>query len=139
VIRCYDLETGKDQIFEGHKSWVLCLATYQTETENWLLSGSDDQTIRIWDAKTTKVLEELTGHHNGVTCLTFANNELFSGSQDHYIICWDIDEITQRIKEKQLMLHEDLLSRRLDVFYKLTMKKKKKGKKGKGKGKKGKK
>jgi hypothetical protein len=36
------------------------------------------------------------------------------------------------------MLHEDLLSRRLDVFYKLTMKKKKKkGKKGKGKGKKG--
>ena len=80
VIRCYDLETGKDQIFEGHRSWVLCISTYQTATENWLLSGSDDQTIRIWDLKTTKVLEELTGHHNGVTSLTFANNELFSGS-----------------------------------------------------------
>ena len=42
VIRAYDLETGKDQIFEGHKSWVLCLATYETETDHWLLSGSDD-------------------------------------------------------------------------------------------------
>jgi WD40 repeat protein len=93
TIRSYDLETGKDQIFEGHKSWVLCLATYQTATENWLLSGSDDNTIRIWDLKTSKVLEELTGHHNGVTSLTFANNELFSGSQDHYIICWDVEEI----------------------------------------------
>ena len=72
----------------------MTLATYQGENQQWLLSGSDDNTIRIWDLRTTKVLEELTGHHNGVTSLTFANNELFSGSQDHYIICWDVDEIT---------------------------------------------
>lgn len=85
------------------------------------------------------MLEELTGHHNGVTSLTFANNELFSGSQDHYIICWDVEEIALRIREKQLMVHEDLLSRRADLYYKLTTKKKKKGKKGGKKGKKGKK
>jgi WD40 repeat protein len=105
VIRAYDLETGKDQIFEGHRGWVLCLATYKGVNEhgavvnNWLLSGSDDNMIRIWDLRTGKVLQELVGHHNGVTSLCFANNELFSGSMDHYIICWDIDEIRDRIKE----------------------------------------
>ena len=81
------------------------MATYKGVNEhgaivnNWLLSGSDDNMIRIWDLRTGKVLQELVGHHNGVTSLCFANNELFSGSMDHYIICWDIDEIRDRIKE----------------------------------------
>jgi len=108
-------------------------------TSNWLLSGSDDNTIRIWNLRDGKMLEELVGHHNGVTSLCFANNELFSGSMDHYIICWDVDEIRERIREKQLMMEEDLLSRKFAVIYNASSKKKKKGKgKGKGKGKKGK-
>jgi hypothetical protein len=39
------------------------------------------------------MLEELDAHKNGVTCLAFANDELFSGSYDHYIIRWDIKDI----------------------------------------------
>jgi len=76
---------------------VLCLATYKTVKEDgtvvddWLLSGCNDSTIRIWDLKTGKCLDELQGHTNGVTSLCFANKELFSGSQDHYIICWDVE------------------------------------------------
>jgi WD40 repeat protein len=49
------------------------------------------------------MLEELNGHENGVTCLAFANQELFSGSYDHYIICWDMQEIESRITERDLM------------------------------------
>jgi WD40 repeat protein len=41
--------------------------------ENKLFSGGDDKTIKIWDIETTKLLEELNGHENGVTCLAFAN------------------------------------------------------------------
>ena len=52
-------------MFEGHTSWVLTMKTYRTFKEDgsvkseWLLSGSDDNTVRIWDLKTTKCLEEL--------------------------------------------------------------------------------
>jgi WD40 repeat protein len=65
----------------------------------WLLSSSDDATIRIWDIVTQNCLEELIGHKNGVTVLSCINNRLFSGSFDHYVIVWDLEEIQSRIRE----------------------------------------
>lgn len=80
VIRCYDLTSGKVSSFEGHKSWVLTMTHYVTYKEDgetpelqWLISGSDDGAIRIWDIKTQACLDELTGHKNGVLCVDFAN------------------------------------------------------------------
>jgi coatomer subunit beta' len=40
---------------------------------NMFASASLDKTIKIWDIESTKQLEELNGHENGVTCLAFAN------------------------------------------------------------------
>jgi WD40 repeat protein len=104
--------------------------------EGKLFSGGDDKTIKIWDIETTKQLEELNGHENGVTCLAFANQELFSGSFDHYIICWDMLEIETRINERELMRAEDILSRKIEVFWRIIEAKKGKKKKKGGKGKK---
>lgn len=131
IIRAFDMESGQVKQYQGHTSWVLCLEVYN----NWLLSGSDDMTIRIWDITTCKELEVLKGHKNGVTCIAFANNELFTGSYDHQIICWDVMEIDNRIKEKQAMARADLESRKEEVrqrFIESKRGKKKKGKKGKG-------
>ena len=64
-IRAFNLETGDCKVFEGHKSWINCMATYRVYDEDgnvkveWLLSGSDDSTICIWDIKTCKRLETL--------------------------------------------------------------------------------
>jgi WD40 repeat protein len=82
------------------------------------------------------MVEELCGHENGVTCLSFANNELFSGSFDHYIICWDLMEIEKRIVEREMMRQEDIRSRKVEVYWRTIEArkgKKKKGKKGKKK------
>ena len=81
-----------------------------------LFSGGDDKTIKIWDIESTKMLEELNAHENGVTCLAFANSELFSGSFDHYIICWDMNEIEDRIKERELMRLEDIWHRVVSIL-----------------------
>jgi WD40 repeat protein len=81
-------------------------------------------------------VEELNGHENGVTCIAFANNELFSGSFDHYIICWDLVELEKRIHERELMRNEDILSRKIEVYWRVIEARKGKKKKGKG-GKKG--
>lgn len=75
-------------------------------------------------------MEELKGHENGVTCLAFANNELFSGSFDYYIICWDLHDIQNRIVERAQMREEDIASRRIEVYHR-TLASRKKGKKGK--------
>jgi len=104
--------------------------------EGRLFSGGDDRTIKLWDIESTQMLEELNAHENGVTCLAFANHELFSGSYDHYIICWDMKEIDTRIHERALMRNEDILSRKIEVFWRIIeakrgKKKKKGGKNGK--------
>ena len=89
-IRAFDLETGATKSYEGHESWVNCMATYYVHdaegniVDKWLMSGSDDASIRIWDMKTCKRLEKLQEHKNGVMCLTLTDREtrcdsLYSG------------------------------------------------------------
>ena len=80
VIRAYDLETGAVKSYDGHQSWINCMTTYIiTDAEGnvkkrWLISGSDDKTIKIWDIESRKLLETLKDlHKNGVTCLTVFN------------------------------------------------------------------
>lgn len=88
--------------------------------------------------KTTHCLEELNGHTNSVVSMAFANNHLFSGSYDHFMIMWDMVAIEQKILENQKMMAEDLRSRKFEAYEKY-MESKGKRKKGKGKKKKGKK
>lgn len=133
IIRGFSLETGECKLYQGHEGWIYCLEVF----EGKLFSGGDDRTIKIWDIETTQMLEELNAHENGVTCLAFANHELFSGSYDHYIICWDMQEIETRIHERALMRQEDILSRKIEVFWRIIdAKRGKKKKKGAKKGKK---
>ena len=152
AIRAFNLDTGDCKEYEGHKSWINCMATYQTYEEDgtikdtWLLSGSDDNTIIIWNMKTCKRLETLHEHKNGVTCLALTQKDtscdsLYSGGQDHFTIFWDMKVIEKRIKEGIRMEQEELLSRKAGAFYSfLEAKMGKRRKKGKGKkGKKGKK
>ena len=73
---------------EGHTGGVWCLTLYG----NKLFSGSNDRTIRVWDADTHKHLATLEGHTGGVTCLTLYGNKLFSGSRDGTIRVWNVKE-----------------------------------------------
>jgi len=123
IIRGFDLETGDTKEYQGHTGWVYDL---KVQGEH-LFSGGDDKSIKVWDIESTKMVDELLAHENGVTCLTFANNDLYTGSFDHYIYCWDLPEIKNRIVERDMMREEDIRSRKIEVFSRLMFKKKKKG------------
>ena len=51
---------------------------------------------------------------------------LFSGSYDHSIRSWDIEEMIQRISERNCMLYEDVESKKYEVYYNVVFKNKKK-------------
>lgn len=80
IVYAYDLTSGDVKSYEGHQSWVLSITTHVILKEDgsiksqWLLTGSDDTTVRIWDIVSTKCMEKLIGHTDGVTCIAFANN-----------------------------------------------------------------
>lgn len=95
-----------------------------------MFSGGDDRSIIIWDIEKERQLETLNGHENGVTSIGFAFGDLYTGSFDHHIICWDLKDLDERINEKDDMRESDLDSRRFEVYWRGMNAGKKKGKKG---------
>lgn len=61
-------------------------------SNNKLISGSRDKTIKIWNLNTFECENTLLGHTNDVLCLEFIpNGNLLSGSGDHSIRIWDLN------------------------------------------------
>ena len=58
---------------------------------NTIASGSGDATIRLWNAKTGKLLKTLTGHTDSVLSVVFSpdGNTIASGSGDATIRLWN--------------------------------------------------
>jgi hypothetical protein len=68
------------------------------------------------------LLEVLGGHENSITSIAQVNGQLFSGSKDFNIICWDLGEIEERILAKNEFKASDLYAMRYDGYLELVNK-----------------
>lgn len=87
----WDIESSKPTtIFEGHDADVMCLAT---ASENLFISGSVDQTAKVWDTRTQKCVQTYFGYHthdiNSVEVFPDGNG-FFTGSEDGQAILFDM-------------------------------------------------
>jgi len=83
----------------------------------WIISASEDRSIRIWCAKTGLVKDELYGHAGAVLILCIAQHEqlLWSGARDLSVRSWDLVEVEHRFLERDRMLKMDRESRAVEV------------------------
>ena len=65
----------------GHASTVRCMAMFGNE----VVSGSRDNTLRLWDISTFECKMVLVGHLAAVRCVCFDGKKVVSGSYDNTV------------------------------------------------------
>ena len=75
--RMQPIRTAK--VLKGHDDHVITCLQF---SGNRIVSGSDDNTLKVWSAMTGKCLRTLVGHTGGVWSSQMANNVIVSGSTD---------------------------------------------------------
>jgi hypothetical protein len=75
----------------GHTSWVTSVAF--SPDGRLLASGSDDQTLKLWDVETRQEVRTLRGHTDPVWSVAFSPDGrlLASGSGDNTVKLWDVE------------------------------------------------
>jgi WD40 repeat protein len=76
--------------FAGHQAHIDCLAL--TPDGKLLVSGSNDNTVRVWNSTTGAELRTLWGHRKSVKAVAVTDDPQFviSGSFDRTIRIWDL-------------------------------------------------
>ncbi len=107
TLRLWDMETGEClRVFEGHTGIVksLELSPYGLDINyvrsvaissdgEYVLSGGDDQTLRLWDMETGECLRVFEGHTDTVNSVAISHDGRFllSGSDDNTLNIWELD------------------------------------------------
>ncbi|XP_070559643.1 NACHT domain- and WD repeat-containing protein 1-like [Ptychodera flava] len=88
-ISVHDIIEGKRlQTLKGHTNAISCLKV--TPDDKYIVSASDDTTVRIWNMDTAQIMHNITDHTNDITCLTVSSKYAVSGSRDKTSLVIDI-------------------------------------------------
>ena len=80
----------------GHNSSIRAVAI--SKDNKWIVSGSVDNTLIIWDTETGQAKAHLIGHINAITKLVISENNrwIVSASQDVTLYIWDAESGQQK-------------------------------------------
>jgi WD40 repeat protein len=90
VIKIWDADGGEISTLKGHKGNVTCVVI--SNDLNRIISGSWDQTIRIWNAHNGTLIRTLTGHNYNVQCIAISKDDkriVVSGNHNGTIRIWN--------------------------------------------------
>ena len=93
----------------GHMGWITC-ASFSSDGKR-IVSGSGDETIRLWDAETGELVRPpLEGHQSFVWSVAFSpdGKRIVSGSRDKTIRLWDAE--TGELVRPPLEGHQSFVS-----------------------------
>lgn len=69
------------QVMMSHRAAV----TAVDFDEKYIVSGSSDHAVKVWNRSHCELVRTLTGHERGVTCLQYHDGLVVSGGSDNTI------------------------------------------------------
>uniref|UniRef100_V9KHD6 F-box/WD repeat-containing protein 7 n=1 Tax=Callorhinchus milii TaxID=7868 RepID=V9KHD6_CALMI len=78
-------EVKPPKVLKGHDDHVITCLQF---SGNRILSGSDDNTLKVWSALTGECVQTLVGHTGGVWSSQMRGNVVISGSTDRTLKVW---------------------------------------------------
>ncbi|ETO35858.1 G-protein beta WD-40 repeats containing protein [Reticulomyxa filosa] len=86
--------------FTGHTKYVNSIDYSKFGNGQFICSGSDDNTVRVWNIEKNKQIQSFNGHSSGVFCVKFSQyyyhnhhrNVICSSSHDKTIRFWDFKD-----------------------------------------------
>jgi WD40 repeat protein len=83
-----DITNVKKQTLTGHNSVVNSVAVLPNGD---IVTGSSDNTVKIWDLKTGNEIKTLIGHNGAIRSVAvLPNGDIVTGSKDNTVKIWDI-------------------------------------------------
>jgi len=76
------------KVLKGHDDHVITCLQFNNSR---IVSGSDDNTLKVWNATTGKCLRTLAGHTGGVWSSQMQGNIIVSGSTDRTLKVWNAE------------------------------------------------
>jgi TolB-like protein len=76
---------------KGHSDFVSSIAVSHNGRQ--AISGSFDNTLKLWDVTSGRVIRTFLGHSDGVICVAFSpdGKQAISGSSDNTLKLWDVN------------------------------------------------
>ncbi|ETO35044.1 WD-40 repeat protein, partial [Reticulomyxa filosa] len=72
--------------FTGHTNWVRSIDYSTFDDCQFICSGSEDKTVRVWDVENNKQIQSVNGHSGHVFCVKFSSYHYHNHRQD--VICF---------------------------------------------------
>ena len=99
-----DCDAGSEQLaLKGHSGEVTCMAVLKKKRR--MITGSDDNSVAVWDLKKGREMFRLLGHSDSVNALAVSADEklVASASDDGQVRVWNL----KKEKEVQSLGHDE--------------------------------
>lgn len=94
-LRLYDCTSSSFNLLHvltGHTGHITQVRL-PSSLPNYILSCSDDCTLRLWNAELGQFIVELRAHHSRVTCFDVQPDHICSGAADGSVCFWDTSSL----------------------------------------------